>query len=375
MLVCFFLNSDYFERNYFFNEIFSFIGLVLFLCKSLFLKKVKIDFKSYDFFVFMFLLLCLGYLIFSIPYKTNWYFYARNSVIFYSVFAFYFGVAFFDSFEEIINRIRVFFKLFISYSVIFQKTFLARYSGPILFPLFFKYFDKKKLLLLVLLIITHAILHDALSISISAIFLIIFWILPNYKSGVGFLFLCITSLTVFYFYFLDNILLYKTGDYNYFGNYLAVYNSHPFLSIDNNTSWRLILWFRFLVERFPENFLGIGFGTPMLPYKPFLQTASMDTDEVHAHVSGSHNTFVTLFLRLGLIGFILIANICSKVFKDFFKMKEKMPNSIYLKYYFIWFSLFTIGLFNLCIETPLRASLFWISLGFVSRIKTLSNQL
>ena len=373
LLVGLFFNSDFFERTFFLNELFSFLGFLIIITNILKNNTLKIKLESFDFFIFLFLLICLFHLAISIPKKTNWYFYARNSVIFYSVFGYFFGKYYFLFFERTINKLTNVFKLFIFYAIAIQKTILARYSGVLLFPALFKKINLKILLTLIILILIHGLIHDALSIVILAFLLFTFWIIPNFRTLKVVTFLLFIGIILFYSYFHDYILLYKDGGYAYFGSVLKVINSHPILSLDHNTTWRVILWYRFIVERFPENILGIGFGTPLLFYKPEIRTASMVIDEVHAHVSGAHNTFITLFVRLGIFGVYLLYRICVKIFKGFYRLKQMNSNSPLLKYYFIWFSIFSLALFNLCLESPLRAGIFWICVGFISKLESLNK--
>jgi O-antigen ligase len=165
-------------------------------------------------------------------------------------------------------------------------------------------------------------------------------------------------------------MLYKTGYYNYFGNVHAIYDSHPALSIDINVTWRILLWFRYIVERFPENIIGIGFGTPMLDYIAERRSHWTGNDEIHAHVSGAHNSYLTLLLRLGVIGFYAIVMISRKVFKDYFHARKLDKFKQYIPYYFVWIGMFSLIVFNLGLESPLRAGLFWVATGFVAKIGT-----
>jgi len=375
IIVGYFFNSDYFERNFFINEFLSLLGLLVFLATIGTKNGGTIKMGSYKFWVFLFLSICIVHLIASVPRKTSWYFYARNTVIFYSVFSFFLGHYFFTAFDRILTKIKGLLSLFVAYALIFKNVLLARYSGPLLYPVITRRIGWGPVMVLVLLIFVHGILYDALSITILAPMLLLILLSPNYKTtmfifGIGFI-----VLVGFIISIEDSILLYKTGGYRYFGNVHKVYETNKLLEIDHNTSWRIILWYRFVVERFPENLLGIGFGTPLLPYRPGLQTAMMVDDQTHAHVSGAHNTFITLFVRLGLAGLLVLVAIIKKVFKEFYRLRQLNKNSSYLKYYLIWFFIFVLGLFNLALESPLRASIFWISLGFLSKIKsrTLKN--
>jgi O-antigen ligase len=123
-----------------------------------------------------------------------------------------------------------------------------------------------------------------------------------------------------------------------------------------------------LIENFPYNLIGIGIGTPLLPYYPNAVTTDLGhPDEYIAHVIGAHNTFITLFSRFG-IGFILLMiMIYRAVFREFYWYKSYYLNhkndiSLFLAF----FTITTVGIFNLLLETPTLAAVYWVFLGFVA---------
>lgn len=370
LLTLFFFNSDYFERNFFFNEVISFIGAMFFLLKIARLKKFKIEKRSYTLYIFIFVAVCCFHLIYSLNKMTSFYYYARNSVILYSVFSFYLGYYFFDRYHAIAVGFRKELLSVVSMSVIFFKMILARYSGPVLLPLFTGVKSLSNVILLFALILIHSVKEDALSVAVIIPLFILVFLSRNFKEFSRYFLIGISFIIIFFLYFYDNFMLYKTGYYNYFGNVHAIYDSHPALSIDINVTWRILLWFRYIVERFPENIIGIGFGTPMLDYIAERRSHWTGNDEIHAHVSGAHNSYLTLLLRLGVIGFYAIVMISRKVFKDYFHARKLDKFKQYIPYYFVWIGMFSLIVFNLGLESPLRAGLFWVATGFVAKIGT-----
>jgi hypothetical protein len=370
LLTLFFFNSDYFERNFFFNEVISFIGAMFFLLKIARLKKFKIEKRSYTLYIFIFVAVCCFHLIYSLNKMTSLYYYARNSVILYSVFSFYLGYYFFDRYHAIVVGFRKELLSVVSMSVIFFKMILARYSGPVLLPLFTGVKSLSNVILLFALILIHSVKEDALSVAVIIPLFILVFLSRNFKEFSRYFLIGISFIIIFFLYFYDNFMLYKTGYYNYFGNVHAIYDSHPALSIDINVTWRILLWFRYIVERFPENIIGIGFGTPMLDYIAERRSHWTGNDEIHAHVSGAHNSYLTLLLRLGVIGFYAIVMISRKVFKDYFHARKLDKFKQYIPYYFVWIGMFSLIVFNLGLESPLRAGLFWVATGFVAKIGT-----
>jgi hypothetical protein len=75
-------------------------------------------------------------------------------------------------------------------------------------------------------------------------------------------------------------------------------------------------------------------------------------------------------LRLGVIGFYAIVMISRKVFKDYFQARKLDKVKQYIPYYFVWIGMFSLIVFNLGLESPLRAGLFWVATGFVAKIGT-----
>lgn len=373
LITIFFFNSDYFERTFFLNEIISFIGGLVFFYKMSLLKSFRIRKDSYEFYILIFLSICVFHLLYSINKMTSLYYYARNSVIFYSVFSFYFGFYFFDTYHKIAIGLKKEFLLIMSSSVIFFKAILARYSGPILLPLFTGVKSISNILLLFGLILVHSVKEDALSVAVIIPLFMLVFLSQGFKAFSRAFQLGGVAIILYFLYFYDSFMLYKTGDYNYFGNVNAVYDSHPLLSVDVNVTWRILLWFRYIVERFPDNILGIGFGTPMLEYIAERKSHWTGNDEIHAHVSGAHNSYITLLLRLGVVGFFAIFMISRKVFIDYFKVRRLNIFKQYIPYYFIWIGMFSLIIFNLGLESPLRAGLFWVATGFVAKINTKFN--
>lgn len=370
LLTVFFFNSDYFERNFFFNEVISFIGAMFFLLKIVRLKRFKIERQSYELYLFIFVAVCCFHLIYSLNKMTSFYYYARNSVILYSVFSFYLGYYFFERYHGIVLGFRKELLVVMSTSVVFFKMILARYSGPILLPLFTGVKSISNVILLFALILIHSVKEDALSVAVIIPLFFLVFLSRNFKEFSRYFLTGISLIVVFFLYFYDNFMLYKTGYYNYFGNVHAIYNSHPALSVDVNVTWRILLWFRYIVERFPDNIIGIGFGTPMLDYIAERRSHWTGNDEIHAHVSGAHNSYLTLLLRLGVVGFYALVMISRKVFKDYFHARKLDKFKQYIPYYFVWIGMFSLIVFNLGLESPLRAGLFWVATGFVAKIGT-----
>jgi hypothetical protein len=168
---------------------------------------------------------------------------------------------------------------------------------------------------------------------------------------------------------VPNIELYRTGPYNLFGNVEAVVQSHFLLGLDDNTTWRLVYWYRIVVERFPQNIIGIGMGTPLLHYVPGMDTylTSVYDDEYDIHVMGVHNSYLTLFARLGVLYLFFLYLVYGIVLKEYYQWLPYYRSRNLALLFVSFFTVSIIGLFNLVLESPIVASLYWAILGFLAR--------
>jgi O-antigen ligase len=90
-------------------------------------------------------------------------------------------------------------------------------------------------------------------------------------------------------------------------------------------------------------------------------------DEYDIHVMGSHNTYLTVSSRLGLLYPVLLVLIYRLVFKEFYYWFGYHNYKRDLLIFVSFFTVTIIGLFNLLLESPIYASLYWMLLGFVAR--------
>lgn len=365
------LNNYIFERKFFFNEILSLIGILFFLVK-LFpnIRQGKMFLPHSLILKLILLLLLLGFfhLTVSLFTKTNTYFYLRNSVIVYSIFTFFIGFFSLPYLMKYVRKVRVLLFFYLSYALTFPSIgLLERFMGAVFFPFLFKKLNIVSLTGIIFLDIVLAWRYGSLTVILVTGLLMIILILPNYFSFKMFSSSILVGLLLAFIYFIPNLQLYKTPPYSLFGNIEAVAFSNYFLNLDGNSTWRAVFWYRLLVERFPENIIGIGFGTPLLDYVKGLDTVPMDHDDEHdIHVSGSHNTYLTLALRMGLPFIIILFFIFRKIFREFYIYRKYYFSKAYNLIFVSFFSVSIIGLFNLVLESPTGASLFWILLGFVA---------
>jgi O-antigen ligase len=141
-------------------------------------------------------------------------------------------------------------------------------------------------------------------------------------------------------------------------------HSSRFLSIDPNSTWRLILWKQVLVDHFPLNIIGIGFGTPMFKYFPIEDYSKLST---LPYVLGAHNSYVYLFGRLGLPYVLCMVGAYLYLFKEYFYHKAYYYANKQILLFWSFFAATVIALFNPALESPIYAGAYWLLLGFTAR--------
>jgi hypothetical protein len=312
----------------------------------------------------------LFYAFVSLPFKTNWYYYFRNSSIVYSAFGFFLGFHLyayqFNFFKKI--RIWIYGYAFLSFGLRWEYL-IDRNAYTFWFALLQK--NWKTISVLAFILVNVLYFAAFTSMSVVMILLVILFLRYFVKSYGQFKLFALAAAVCFIGLFIvaaPYLSLYKNSHW-LFGDVLHVYAQHPLFNIDHNTSWRLIFWYRMLVESFPQNLIGFGIGTPLLPYTPGVTTSDLPfSDEYISHVIGAHNTFVTIYVRFGILSLLLFAVIYRSVFREFFFYKKYYLTNHNDSFIFLSFiALTTVGLFNLLIETPTLAMLYWVSLGFVAK--------
>lgn len=355
------------------------MGFVALLLNAIDVKNRKLKIPDSKLFKLTGLLILTGivYLIFSWVSKTNVYFYLRNSVIVYSMFAFYFGYFAFPYLHSFLKKIRIALGAYLLYALINPSIFLLeRFMGAAFFPFLFKRYNKTAAIGIVVLSTILANRYESLTVIVVTLMVVGLFLIPSYKAFKIFAISAFLTLVTTFCYLAPSLEEYKTPAYKLFGNISAVRDSHFLLDLDENSTWRAVFWYRVVKERFPENLVGIGFGTPMLPYYKDLDTVPVPYDDKHdIHVSGAHNTYLTLFLRMGIPFIILISLIFREVFKVFYSNKKKIFDRVDSMFFYSFFTIAAVGFFNLVLESPIAASLFWGMLGVVACSIQSLNQL
>lgn len=363
------VNHFVFERLLFFNEVLSLIGFYYFIKFSIRPNKKLYwpQSRIYRTVVALIILLSI-YALGSLFVKTNWYYYFRNSSIIYSIFTFFIGFHLYHRQYAFFKRIKKWLYLYAFGSFAIGSTMLIdRNAFGVWFALMQRNLGVFSLLLLILLFSVYTLAFSSLTVVMILFIVLFFALVKSYRLFKTSMYLALGGLAFLFLITANDLELYKLGSHSLFGNILLVYKQHSFYNLDHNSSWRLLFWYRLLIENFPENLIGIGIGTPLLPYRNnMISTELGHPDEYIAHVIGAHNTFITLFSRFGLGFLILIGIIYRSVFREFYHHKSyylKHKNDISL--FLAFFTVTTVGIFNLLLETPTLASVYWVFLGFV----------
>lgn len=367
------VNYFLFERVFFFNELLSAIGLYYFIKHSFNKDFTKLEYPRSTIYkyVLLFILLCSFYAIVSLWLKTSWYYYFRNLSILYSVFGFFIGYYLYEEqfrfFSKIKGAIYGYALLCFAWGA---PGIIDRNAYSFWFALLQKNWRLASVLLFVLLFILYVVSYTSLTVIIILMVVLgMRFFLRSYLQFKIVVLVVMIGFSVLFTQAIPFLKLYSYDDYALFGNVHYVYAHHPWFSIDHNSSWRLIFWYRTVIETFPQCLWGIGIGTPLLPYLPNVTTTELNfSDEYIAHVIGTHNTFITIIVRFGILSILLMGVIYRSVFREFFLFKKfYIANKNDLGLFLGFITLSTVGIFNLLLETPTLSVLYWVSLGFVAK--------
>lgn len=362
MALCYIVSPWFFEKVFFFNEILSFIGLLLLLYKRLIIVKSPI-------YIYVCLLIFIGFChsLISIFRMDQFYYYLRNSVIVYSMFTFFIGFFGLRYLKEFIVKIRQFLWYYIGIFLFLpvSQFLFERYGMATLFPALFRRAGKYTLPLLILINGIYAITYKSSTSFVLAVFYFFLIIIPGYKFFKQLVVLTFIGFCIFFLSILPELDLIK-NNFSFYDEVAirAVMDSNKILGLDPNNTWRLVLWKQFIIDLFPGNLFGIGFGTPAVMYYPVADFSKLDS---LPYVLGAHNSFIYLFSRLGILYLMIIVPLYSHVFKEYFYQKNYYRNNNEILIFYGFFAITIISLFNPTLESPIFAGGYWLLLGLVAR--------
>jgi hypothetical protein len=353
----------FFAKKLLFNEFLSLTGLMI-----LGYKRFRTGSDPITQSMIVLILWGIIHAIVSLFRMDTFYYYLRNLVIVYSMVAFFVGYYCMPYLGGYVNRIRRFLKWYIGIFIFIRlpRYLFERFGMATLFPALFRNARNKWLpLTLIVLNLIYAVTYDSFTAFALAAFFMFLFLSPGYRFFMQVLTIGFVLFAIVFAYLQPNLSL-ISHHYSYYSQ-RAIYEvirSHPLLSIDGNSTWRLVLWKQIIVDHFPVNIFGMGFGTPILKYFPVEDFSKIST---LPYVLGAHNSFVYLFGRLGIIYVILIANIYLNVFQEYFYYKAYYFANNNLLIFLSFFALTFIALFNPALESPIYASGYWLVLGFTAR--------
>ena len=361
--VLYILSPYMFEKYFFFNEVLSLTGLLILLYKRLRTGNDPVSIA-----VVLLIAWCGVHAITSLFRMDGLYFYLRNSVIMYSMMTFFIGFYLFKYLGTYLNKIRTGLRAFIGTFLLIPlpRLFFERYAVAMLFPALFKNTASKWVaVLLIVLNVIYAITYKSSTSGVAAMFFTFLFLSPGYRffsQSMIVSFLLFAGLMI---YLHPNLALisYKWAFYTE-NPIINVMRSNALLRIDGNSTWRLVLWDQLLVDNFPANIFGIGFGTPAVRYYPVEDYSKLHT---LPYVLGGHNAFIYVFSRLGLVYIVLTVFIYAKVFREYFYYKAYYFANNQVLIFWSFFAASVIALFNPALETPLYAGGYWMLLGFTAR--------
>jgi hypothetical protein len=360
--LCYIIWPWFLEKTFLFNELLSAIGLSLLIYKRFRIGNDTIS-------LCMLFLLSWGgvHAIVSLARMDSLYYYLRNMVIVYSMMSFFIGFYCFKYLDGYLSKVR---KLLRQLSVLIlvplPRLLLERFNMSIIFPVLFKKANNQWMpWLLIVLSIIYGFVYDAFTTLVLAAFYMFLFVSPGYKFFKQVLiigFLCFVALFIYLQPYLG--LIRHNFDPHSSDAILTVVHSHPILSIDGNSTWRLVLWKQVIVDNFPGNIWGYGFGTPMIRYYPVEDYNKLAT---LPYVLGAHNSYVYIFGRLGIVYAVLIVIIYRTVFREYFYYKKYYYSNNQILIFWSFFATSVIALFNPALESPIYASGYWLILGLVAR--------
>ena len=362
-ILCYIISPWFFEKFLLFNELLSMAGFVI-----LVYKRGRIGRDPISLYIAILLSWGVVHAIVSLFRMDSFYYYLRNLVIIYSILTFFIGYYCLKYLDGYIARIRNFLRVYIGVFLIIpqSKYIFERFGMAMLFPALFKDPGKRWVpYLLILMNVIYGITYDSLTALILAAFYFLIFISPGYKFFVQVFSLMVIAFIGMFIYlvpYLDIIRL-RYSYYTQTGIW-DVIRSNRILSIDGNSTWRLVLWKQILVDDFPANIFGLGFGTPALKYIPVEDYSKLAT---LPYLLGAHNSYIYLFGRLGIVYVMVIVPIYLCIFKEHFYFKSYYYANRQIGLFWSFFAITIVASFNPTIESPIFSGAYWLFMGFTAR--------
>lgn len=362
MALCYIISPWFFEKKLLFNELLALAGFCVLVYKRFKIKKDSLS-------IYVLLIICVGaaHLLTSLLRMDSFYYYLRNSVIVYSIFAFFAGYFLYKYLPLFLNATKQLLTVYIFFFLLVpvSKFLFERFGMSTLFPAVLNRNHLKYALpLLILLCLLYAVVYSSATILVLSCFYLLLLIVPGYRFFKQVAFIAASIFIIFFISVQSNLsLIDKYYSFRNNEGILKVINSHPILALDASTTWRLVFWKQAIVDQFPANIPGLGFGTQLFRFYPIY-----DIDKLSSlpYVMGAHNSFVYLFARLGIVYVLILLGIYRYLFKAYFYNKHYYYRNGTVLLFWSFFAITIIAFFNPVLESPVYASVYWLILGLLA---------
>jgi O-antigen ligase len=378
-----------------------FLPVLLSVVFSVLMGKIKITLRKPDFFAVCFLLLSFFYFLFSLLLENSVIalsFSSFKNYFFYPLF--YFVVLFLFNKKEDFKNLFYFFLsaslivlFFLFTSMINGQGLWTEYTplsttgtrflsfshgfylSIILFPVLIlniikenKKFNFYYLLMALFSLGIMACLmrHLWLAIFLAIVFLYIFLFKKEEKFFLKFVFLkyltflCVILSIFFAIIFMSPKTLKDNKIINWQSSVIERVSS-LFYKDDSSVSWRKSVWQEGFSELKNHYFFGLGFGKEI--------TVNMENERTSVEVRNVHNSFLALFIQMGLFGLLLFFLWIFSVFKRVFKKEENINLGKIIKFSVL--SIFVMQVMAFMFQPYLEINslnlFFWINLGLARR--------
>ncbi len=365
------------ERTLFVNEVFSGLGLIYLFAKLLSNRMVL---NKVEFWIVALFLILLFYGIFSYLFlnKGNLYEFLRTTVVIYSIPSFFLGIYFVDKgnfSREIKNKLGKFIHTMIMLPVFHYG---GRMSNITFFPIILLESKYSKAIIFFILLGFVFIKGEGTSY----IFLLSYMAYV-FLAKVDFFGSLVRSFITSYFVWALILLLFfiSLSIFIPFVLDIAVVNLPNFLTggkltadnikyIEGNGIWRLAFWsYIYDYLQFGNLFYGIGFGTPIFDVNDqmtqFISDASPN-DKHLPYTIGTHNSYIYIFARTGIIGIFLLLVPHFILFRKIILYRLYRVRNIFLISCAFLFMI-DISFFNVVLESAMLSSIYWIIFGVLTK--------
>lgn len=143
---------------------------------------------------------------------------------------------------------------------------------------------------------------------------------------------------------------------------------------DPNAVFRLAAWGETLSIAAQHPLLGIGYGVVLDPFTYVMAKNGPGTDAVYSVDVDTrpHNTYLTVLYQMGLVGLLSLTVVLLYFFTSGWRTLRRLKDHERSTWLYValiaQFAMVLYGGFNLFLETPFSASIFWLGLGIGWRI-------